>query len=70
MGKECSEHVLLLMQDNIDKRLIHVLHVAEDWEKEKTTVGEARKASLGGIAVVNESSNPIITAVLFRWGMS
>jgi len=58
---ECSEHVLPLIGGNIDKRLIYALYVAKEWEK--VTVGEARKASLGAIAVANESSNPIITAV-------
>ena len=62
-ARQCSEHVLLLLDQNIDKRLIYALSVAKDWEKEKVTVGEARKASLGAIAVANESSNPIITVV-------
>ena len=62
-ARECSEHVLPLIGENIDKRLIYALYVAKEWEKEKVTVGEARKASLGAIAVANESSNPIITAV-------
>ena len=62
-ARECSEHVVSLIDENIDKRLINALHVAKEWEKEKVTVGEARKASLGAIAVANESSNPIIIAV-------
>ena len=62
-ARECSEHMLSLMDRNIDKRLIHALDVAKGWEKEKVTVGEARNASMGAIAVANESSNPILTAV-------
>ncbi len=62
-ARECSEHVLSLIEKNIDKRLINALYVAKEWEKEKVTVGEARKASLGAIAVANEYSNPIIIAV-------
>lgn len=62
-ARECAEHVLSLIDENIDKRLINGLYVAKEWEKEKVTVGEARKASLGAIAVANESSNPIIIAV-------
>jgi len=62
-ARECSEHVVSLIDENIDKRLINALYVAKEWEKEKVTVGEARKASLGAIAVANESSNPIIIAV-------
>jgi len=62
-ARECSEHVVSLIDENIDKRLINALYVAKEWEKDKVTVGEARKASLGAIAVANESSNPIIIAV-------
>ena len=62
-ARECSKHVLPLIGENIDQRLIHALSVAKEWEKEKTTVGEARKASVGAHAVARESSNPNITAV-------
>ena len=62
-ARECSEHVLPLIGENIDKRLIYALYVAEKWEKEKATVGEARKASVSAHVVARESSNPIITAV-------
>ena len=62
-AKECSEHVLSLIDQDVDERLINALYVAGEWEKEKVTVGEARKASLGAIAVANESLNPIIIAV-------
>jgi len=62
-ARECSEHILPLIGENIDQRLIHALSVAKEWEKEKTTVGEARKASVGAHAIARESSNPIITAV-------
>ena len=62
-ARECSEHILPLIGENIDKRLIHALYVAKEWEKEKVTVGEARKASVSTHAVARESSNPVITAV-------
>jgi len=62
-ARGCSEHVLLLIDQDIDKRLINALHIAKEWEKERVTVGEARAASLGAIAVARESSNPIIIAV-------
>ena len=62
-ARQCSEHVLLLIGKDIDKRLIHALQVAKKWEKGNATVGEARKVSLGAIALANESSNPIIIAV-------
>lgn len=60
---ECSEHVLPLINRNIDGRLTHALNVAGEWEMDKATTGEARKAALGAIAVANESSDPVITAV-------
>jgi len=62
-ARECSEHVLSLIEENIDQRLIHALYVAKEWEKEKATVGEARNASVGAHAVARESSNPMIIAV-------
>jgi len=62
-ARKCSEHVLPLIGENIDQRLIHALSVAKEWEKEKATVGEARKASVGAHAVARESSNPIIIAI-------
>jgi hypothetical protein len=62
-ARKCSEHVLTLIDQDIDTRLIYALNIAKEWEQDKTTVGEARKASLGAIAVANETSNEIITAV-------
>ena len=62
-ARECSEHVLSLMDEKIDQRLIHALYVAKEWEKEKVTVGEARKASVSAHAVARESSNSVIIAV-------
>jgi hypothetical protein len=59
----CSEHVLKLINKNIDTRLNHALHIAQEWEKDNTSVGEARKASLGAHAVANESSDSVTTAV-------
>ena len=62
-ARECSEHVLPLIDRNIDKRLTYALDVAKEWEKEKVTVSEAIKAAVGAIAVANESSYPVIVAV-------
>lgn len=63
-ARECSEHVLSLIEENIDQRLIHALYVAKECEKEKATVGEARNASVSAHALARgESSNPIIIAV-------
>lgn len=62
-ARECSEHVLSLIDGTIDERLIHALSVARDWEQEKATVGAARKAAVGAHAVARESSDPVLIAV-------
>ena len=62
-ARECSEHLLSLIEENIDQRLMNALSVAKEWEKEKVTVGEARNASVSAHALARESSNPIIIAV-------
>ncbi len=62
-ARECSEHVLSLIDQNIDQRLINALYVAKEWEKGKVTVGETRNASVSAHAVARESSNPIMIAV-------
>jgi hypothetical protein len=62
-ARKCSEHLLSLIDENIDQRLINALYVAKEWEKEKVTVGEARKASVSAHAIARESTNQIIIAV-------
>jgi hypothetical protein len=59
----CAEHVLPLFGKEIDGRLIDAILVARGWEKEKVSVGDARKASLEALAVANESSNAASMAV-------
>jgi hypothetical protein len=59
----CSEKVLLLLGDKADERLNHALKVAKEWERGNATVGDARNASLGAIAVANESTDPVSRAV-------
>ena len=60
---ECSEHAISLIDKNIDKRLLHALYVAKEWENENATVGEARKASLDAHSVAKESLNPTSIAL-------
>ena len=60
---DCAENVLYLFGEKIDERLKNALHVAKEWKQGNASVGDARKASLGAIAVVNESSNPTAIAV-------
>jgi hypothetical protein len=62
-ARECSEHVLSLVDEKIDNRLLHALHVAKEWENEKVTVGEAMKASSGAHAAARESANPTTRAL-------
>jgi hypothetical protein len=62
-ARKCSEHVLSLIHEDIDNRLIYALHIAEEWENENVKTGEAMKASLGAHAVARESSNLVAKAV-------
>lgn len=62
-ARECSEHVLTLIGEKIDKRLNNALMIANEWEKGNVSVGDARDASLDAIAVANEYSSPIAIAV-------
>jgi hypothetical protein len=62
-AKDCSNHVIKLISPNVDTRLIHALHIAQEWEKGKASVGDARKASFGAHVVAKETPDPVITAV-------
>lgn len=62
-GCACAGHILPLFGDVMDERLIHALFVAKEWERGNASVGEARKASVGCIAVANELSDPVAIAV-------
>jgi hypothetical protein len=60
---DCSEHVLPIFGESIDKRLTNALNVAKAWKQGKASVGDARKAALGAIRVANESSDKTAIAV-------
>lgn len=60
---ECSEHVLSLINENIDMRLLYALHIAKEWENENVKTGEAMKASSTAHKVARESSDPVSIAV-------
>lgn len=62
-ARECSEHVLPLIDEKIDNRLIHALKVVKEWENDNVSTGDAMKASLDAHAVARESSNQISIAV-------
>ena len=58
-ARECSEHVLHLVDTEIDQRLKHALYVAAEWEKGNLPTGDAMKASLSAHEVARETKNPI-----------
>jgi hypothetical protein len=60
---DCAEHILPLFGEKLDDRLENAILVAKEWEKGNATVGDARNASLGAIALANESSNTTSIAV-------
>jgi hypothetical protein len=60
---EYVEHVLPLITDKIDERLLNAINVARAWKQGKATVGDARKASLDAIMVARESNDFITIAV-------
>lgn len=62
-SRECSEHVLPLLGNEIDNRLTYALDTARTWENGNIPTGAAMKASLGAHAVARESKDPVSTAV-------
>jgi hypothetical protein len=62
-ARKCSENVLPLLDEKLDERLIHALHVAKEWENGNVPVGDAMKASLSAHAAAREANNPIAVAV-------
>ncbi len=62
-ARECSEHVLYLIGEDIDKRLLYALDVARQWENDAILTGIAMKASLGAHAVAREAGDPVYKAI-------
>jgi hypothetical protein len=60
---DCAEHVLSLLDKNIDERLNNALFIAKEWTKGKASTGDAMKASLDAHAVAREYSDPTSKAV-------
>jgi hypothetical protein len=60
---ECSEHVLFLIEMEIDIRLLYALDVAKKWENGSIPTGVAIKAALGAHAVARQVENPIYIAL-------
>lgn len=59
----CAEHLLPLIDGEIDDRLEHALAVGKAWTEGHTTVGEARAASVTAHAYAREVTNPVVIAV-------
>lgn len=59
----CVEHVLPILNKELDPRLKNALITAEEWSKGNVSVGNARNASVESHAVARESSDPVITAI-------
>ncbi len=62
-ARECSEHVLSLIDGDPNPQLIYTLYIAKEWEAGNVSVGEARKASVGAHAVARELSDPVSVAL-------
>ena len=62
-ARTCSEHVLPLLKEDVDKRLVHALHIAQEWENDKVPTGDAMKASVNAHAAAREALSPASTAV-------
>jgi len=62
-ARECSEHVLSLIDQEIDPRLLNALEVAKQWEKELVPTGAAMKASLEAHAVARQVQDPVYKAI-------
>jgi hypothetical protein len=60
---DCARHVLHLYSPKMDRRLSVALTTADAWRQGNASVGEARKACIGAIAVARESSDKAAVAV-------
>ena len=60
---ECAEHVLHLLGDKVDSQILQTLELARAWERGKTSVAEARKASVTVHAFARTASDPIAAAI-------
>jgi hypothetical protein len=60
---DVAQHVLYLLGETTDERILNALIVANDWKEGNASVGDARKASVAVIAAANESSNMTQTLV-------
>lgn len=69
-ARECSEHVLFLINEEIDERLLYALEVAKQWENNSVPTGIAMKASIGAHAVARCVKNQVYIAVVRSVGQT
>ncbi|KAA5539664.1 putative immunity protein [Adhaeribacter rhizoryzae] len=62
-ARECAEHVLSLIDQEVNNRLLYALEVAKEWEKGALPTGEAMKASVMAHEVARQSADPVSKAV-------
>lgn len=62
-ARECSEHVLSLIDNEIDIKLIYALDTAKEWENGNVPTGIAIKASLGAHAVARQLEDPVSKSI-------
>lgn len=60
---DCSEHVLPLVDYQIDVRLLNALYTAKNWEAGNASVGQAMKASLAAHAAALEIADPVYISI-------
>jgi len=63
-ARECSEHVLFLIGNDIDERLVYALEVAKKWEKGMIPTGVAMKASRGAHEVARKAKDHVYKAIV------
>jgi hypothetical protein len=62
-ARQCTGHVIPLIEGAIDYRITHALLIAEEWETGRATTGDAMKASVDAHAAARASSDPVMVAV-------
>jgi len=66
----CAEHVLPLLSETPDKRLLNALSVAREWTKGNAAAKDAMKASVDAHAAARESSGSVSIAVARAFGQA
>lgn len=62
-ARKCAEHVLPLMPDHMDPRLLDAISVSHKWEAGQARTGVAQKASVAAHAAARDYSNSVSVAV-------